>query len=90
MRRVLLAVLALVVALVLGGWLVLRHQAQTYGEGLVRDVLALEARTFELSGAPGPLIECLGREADSSPDVSRSVPWTLPEVMAIPEGAAAG
>ena len=87
MRRVLLAVLALVVALVLGGWLVLRHQAQTFGEGLVRDATALEARRFELkSGTPGLMMDCLGRQADVSPDLSRSIPWTLPEVADVTAG----
>ena len=89
MRRVLLAVFALIIALVLGGWLVLRHQAQTYGEGLVRDAVALEARTFELAGTEGSVMDCLGRAADVSPDISRSVPWTLPEVMAVTAGRTA-
>lgn len=88
MRRLLFALLGLVVALLTLGWLVLGHQAQTLGEGLVHDAVALEARRFELATAasPGEVFECAGREADLSPDVSRSVPWTLPEVMAVTAG----
>jgi hypothetical protein len=89
MRRLLLSLVGLVIALVLGGWLVLGRQAQTLGEGLVRDAKVLEARRFELSsGLPGEVLECAGREADLSPDVSRTLPWTLPEVMAVTAGTA--
>ncbi len=87
MRRLLLTILGLVVALALTGWLVLRRQAQKLGEGLVQDAQALDARRFELpSGDPGEIFDCLGHEADLSPDVSRSLPWTLPEVMAVTAG----
>lgn len=87
MRRLIFAVLALIVALLLGGWLVLRRQAQTLGEGLVRDANTLSARRLDLeSGTPGELLDCAGREADVSPDISRTRPWTQPEVMAVTAG----
>lgn len=87
MRRLIFAVLALVVTLLLGSWLVLRRQAQTLGEGLVRDANTLSARRFDLdSGTPGEILDCAGREADVSPDISRTLPWTQPEVMAVTAG----
>ena len=86
MRRLVFALVGLVLALLTAGWLILRHQAQTLGEGLVRDAVSLEARRFELNSAPGEVFECAGREADLSPDVSRSLPWTLPEVRAVTAG----
>ncbi len=90
MRRLLLSLLALVIALLLGGWWVLRRQAQTLGEALVNDAVKLEARRFELkSGTPGEVIDCAGREADLSPDISRTIPWSKPEVMAVTSGSSA-
>lgn len=87
MRRLLLSLVVLMLAILLGGWLILGRQAQTLGEGLVRDAMALDARRFELaSGAPGEVFDCAGREADLSPDISRTLPWTLPEVMAVTAG----
>lgn len=89
MRRLVLSLFGLIAALLVTGWLIFRHQAQTLGDGLVRDAVALEARRFELaSGSPGEIFDCAGREADLSPDVSRTLPWTRPEVMAVTAGTA--
>lgn len=86
-RRLLVTLAALVFALALTGWLVLRRQAQTLGEALVQDAQVLDARRFELpSRIDGEVFACAGHEADLSPDISRSLPWTLPEVMAVTAG----
>lgn len=87
MRRVLLTVLGVVPTLLLSWWFVLGRQAQLLGEGLVRDASALEARRFEQEGAPGELMACLGNAADVSPDLSRTLPWVAPEVLAATNGS---
>lgn len=87
MRRVVLALASLLLVLLLSAWAILARQAQTLGEALVQDAQTLDARRFELaSGAPGEIFACAGAEADLSPDISRSLPWTLPEVMAVTAG----
>lgn len=87
MRRAVLTVLGAIVGLLLAGWLVLARQATKLGEGLVQDAAALEARRFELTGPRGEVFECAGLEADVSPDLSRTLPWTSPDVLAAANGA---
>lgn len=90
MRRGLLTIGVLFSALVALGWLVLSTQASRLGRPLVDDALALEARTFELESAtePGALFDCVGAEADVSPDLSRTLPWLLPVVRDVTAGVA--
>lgn len=90
MRRVVLSLLTVLVALLGAAWLVLGVQAKRLGEGLVADANTLEIRRFELAktGTPGGILDCLGAQADVAPDLSRTLPWTLPEVMAVTNGTA--
>lgn len=79
--------MGIVVGLPLAGWLTLSLQARSLGATLVADATALEARQFELPhNAPGLLIDCLGREADVAPDVSRTLAWSGSEVRAVTAG----
>jgi hypothetical protein len=89
MRRVALSVLIAILALLAAGWMVLGLQARRLGEGLVADANALEARRFGLASdlAAGNLMDCLGAAADVSPDLSQSLPWTSPQVIAATAGS---
>ena len=60
MRRTVLTLLAVCAAVPLAAWFLLARQANTFGEGLVADARKLEARSFELPGAPGELFACAG------------------------------
>lgn len=87
MKRVVLVMLGLVLALPVGFWLVLTVQARSLAQGVVTDARELDARSFVLSGnEPGNVIDCLGRAADVSPDLSRQLPWTDAAVMAVTSG----
>lgn len=89
-KRVVLVMLVLVLALPVGFWLVLTVQARSLANGVVTDARELDARTFTLTGnEPGNVIECLGRAADVSPDLSRHLPWTDAAVMAVTSGSLA-
>ncbi|MGV3624104.1 MAG: hypothetical protein ACO1OB_25025 [Archangium sp.] len=88
MKRVVLVMLGLVLALPLAFWLVLTQQARALAAGVVDDARALDARSFTVSAnEPGSVIDCLGRAADVSPDLSRQLPWTDAAVMAVTSGA---
>jgi hypothetical protein len=88
-RRALLALALLLVALPLLAWLVLARQARRLGEALVTEASALEARAFTLASATGrgPVLECLARQCDVAPELDRGLPWTHPQVRAVIEGA---
>lgn len=80
--------LVLVLALPTGFWLVLTVQARSLANGVVTDARELDARTFTLEGnEPGNVIDCLGRAADVSPDLSRLLPWTDAAVFAVTNGS---
>lgn len=90
MKRLKRLLVAVVLALPASAWLVSWTQARSLGRKLVDDAVALESRRFELPhNAPGDLIDCLGREADVSPDVSRTLPWAGTLVMTITNGSRA-
>lgn len=86
-RRVLIAVLAVLLGLPLAGLALLRRQAATLGARLVDDVHRLEDVRIARSGRPGNELDCLGHHADIAPDASRAVPWTHPVVLGVREGS---
>ena len=87
MRRVFLALAVVLVGLPVGGWLVLRRQANALGAKLVDDAQRLEDTRFTRSGRPGNEMDCLGRQADLAPDSSIVVPWMHPTVLGVREGS---
>jgi hypothetical protein len=89
-QRAVLTLVGLLLFFPVATWLVLRAQARRLGEALVGEAQALEARRFALaaSARAGNVVDCLATAADAAPDVSRTLPWTHPEVRAIAEGRA--
>lgn len=88
MRRVLFIILATVLIIVGASAAVLTRQAHRLAEATAADANALEDRTLSLpSNREGSLTKCLASHADVAPDVSRVIPWTSAEVIAIASGA---
>ncbi len=78
----------LLLGLPAGAWLVLALQGRALSQRLVDDANSLDARALGLPhNAPGNVIDCLGREADLSPDVSRALPFSGAEVMTVTDGS---
>ncbi|MFT3713859.1 MAG: hypothetical protein QM817_39875 [Archangium sp.] len=90
MRRVVLGLLALllVVPLIAAG--LLQRQASALGKPLVADANTLAAARHTIVGAPrsGSIFDCLGPQADAAPDISRTLAWSDPSILAVASGAA--
>lgn len=88
MRRAFLVFFGLLGVMLALAFFVFSSQAMRLGEPVVREAIALEARTFELPASPeaGSVFDCLGPEVDRAPDVSRTLPWTSPTVNEVGTG----
>lgn len=90
LRRVLRGLVVVVVAIPLFAALILWRQARALSKPLVEDANAIATAHFDVPAAPmtGSIFDCVGPEADSAPDVSRSLPWSDPTVLAVATGRA--
>jgi hypothetical protein len=89
-RRVVLGLLVLLLLVPLISAGLLQRQSSALGTPVVADANALAAQRFTIAGAPkrGSLFDCLGPQADASPDVSRTLPWSDPGILSVASGAA--